>query len=56
MEREIRALLVHAAYCREVAAETRNDRAVQRLMDLAREYEYRAQFLDRKRDLSKRRS
>jgi hypothetical protein len=53
MEREIRALLDHAAYCRAIAAETTHEQAVRRLRDIAIEYERRAQSLATCRNLSK---
>jgi len=45
MDREIRALLVHAAYCRAIAAEITHERAADRLRGMAAEYESRAQKL-----------
>jgi hypothetical protein len=53
MEREILALLDHAAYCRAIAAETTHEQAARRLRDMAIEYERRAQKLANCRNLSK---
>ena len=45
MDIEIQALLVHAARCREVAAETKHKLAARKLKELAAEYELRAEAL-----------
>ena len=52
MEREIRALLDHAAYCRVIAAETTHETAARRLKEMAIEYEWRAQKLANRSNLS----
>jgi hypothetical protein len=52
MEREIRALLIHAAYCREIAAETTHEAAARRLREIAVEYECRARNLAKGRNMS----
>lgn len=53
MEIEIRALLDHAAYCREVAAETVHLQAACRLIEMAAEHERRARALVNERHVSK---
>ena len=45
MDREIRALLDHAAYCRQIAAETTHESAAHRLRMMATEYECRVRKL-----------
>ena len=45
MDKEIRALLDHAAHCRRTAAEIAHQGAVNRLEMLAAEYEWRARRL-----------
>jgi hypothetical protein len=50
MEKEIEALLEHARYCRQIAAETSHKDAAQKLLELATDFEARARALRERLD------